>query len=84
MEKRIGRVTHYFGRLGVAVLDLNDGLEVGDLVHILGHTTDLIQQVESMEIEHQKLDQVGPGSDVALEVSQRVRAGDSVYKVTEE
>ena len=84
MEKRIGRVTHYFGRLGVAVLDLRDGLKVGDVVHILGHTTDLIQQVESMEIEHQKLDQAGPGSNVALKVSQRVRAGDSVHRVTEE
>ena len=84
MEKCIGKVTHYFGRLGVAVLELSDGLKTGDVVHILGHTTDFCQQVESMEIEHQKLDEVGPGSDVALKVGQRVRRGDSVYKVIEE
>ena len=84
VEKRIGQVTHYFGRLGVAVLELTDGLEVGDVVHILGHTTDFTERVESMEIEHQTLDAVGPGSDVALKVSERVRSGDTVYKVIEE
>ena len=81
MEKRIGRVTHYFGRLGVAVLELSDQLETGETVHILGHTTDFTQRVESMEIEHQKLDVAGPGSDVALKVDQRVRGGDTVYRV---
>ena len=83
MEKRIGQVTHYFGRLGVAVLQLSDELKVGDVVHISGHTTDFTQPVESMEIEHQRVDAAGPGSDVALKVSQRVRGGDSIHKVIE-
>jgi len=84
MEKCVGQVTHYFSRLGVAVLELCDGLRTGDVVHILGHTTDFTQPVESMEIEHQKLDAVGPSSNVALKVNQKVRRGDSIYKVIEE
>lgn len=83
MDTRIGRVTHYYNRIGVAVLELSDELKVGDVVHILGHTTDFTQQVQSMEIEHQKVQSVGPGDDVALKVVKRVREGDAVYKVTE-
>jgi putative protease len=83
MEKRIGAVTHYFGRLGVAVLQLDDGLAVGDTIHIHGHTTDLTQPVVSMEVDHRKLLEVGPGADVALKVEARVRADDVVYKVLE-
>ncbi|PKO23741.1 MAG: hypothetical protein CVU38_02630 [Chloroflexi bacterium HGW-Chloroflexi-1] len=81
MEKQIGQVTHYFNRLGVAVLDLTDGIKVGDNLHFLGHTTDFTQTVWSMEIEHRKVQAVGPGADVALEVVEPVRQSDHVYKV---
>ena len=81
MEKYIGKVTHYFTRIGVAVLELEDGLTVGDTVHISGHTTDFIQLVKSMEVEHRKLQAVGAGADVALKVEERVRKADKVYKV---
>jgi translation elongation factor EF-1alpha len=84
MENHIGRVTHYFKRIGVAVLDLSGGLKVGDVVHVKGHTTDFTQQVESMEIEHQKVQSVGPGADVALKVIEHVQKGDAVYKVVGE
>ena len=84
MEIRIGHVTHYYNRLGVAVLELSDALEVGDVVHIIGHTTNFSQRVESMEIEHQQVQSVGPGVEAALKVVERVRQGDIIYKVTEE
>jgi hypothetical protein len=84
MEKQIGQVTHYFGRIGVAVLELSGGLKVGDVVHIQGHITDFTQEVESLEIEHQKVQSVGPGADVALKLAERARKGDAVYKVVEE
>lgn len=84
MEKRIGKVTHYYSRIGVAVLELSDELKVGDVVHISGHTTDFTQRVDSMEVEHQTVQSVGPGADVALKVVERVRKGDAVYKVIEE
>ncbi len=83
MEQRIGYVTHYYTRLGVAVLALRDMLKVGDTIHILGHTTDFTQQVESMEIEHQPVQSVRPGAEVALKVVNKVRQGDRVYKVIE-
>jgi len=84
MEKHVGQIAHYFSRLGVAVLELRGGLKVGDVIHIRGHTTDFTQPVESMEIEHQKVQAVGPGAAVALKVVERVRRGDVVYKVTKE
>lgn len=84
MEKRIGQVTHYYGRIGVAVLELSGELSVGDVIHICGRTTDFTQQVDSMEIEHQKVQSVGPGADIALKVVEPVRKGDALYKVIEE
>jgi len=82
-EQHIGRVTHYYKRIGVAVLELSGGLKVGDVVHIRGHTTDFTQPVESLEIEHQKIQSVGPGAEIALKVIERVRKGDAIYKVME-
>jgi hypothetical protein len=83
MDIRIGQVTHYYNRLGVAVLELDDQLRLGEIVLILGHTTELIQEVTSLEVNHHKLQSVGPGQEVALQVSEAVRAGDLVYKVVE-
>lgn len=84
MEMRIGRVTHFYNRIMVAVLDLSDELKVGDTVHILGHTSDFVQPVRSLEIEHSKVPSAGPGQEVALLVSEPVRRGDAVYKVIAE
>ena len=83
MEKEIGKITHYFNRINVAVLELSGELKLADEIHILGHITDFSQFVNSMEINHQKIVQVGPGMDVALLVEEYVRAGDTVFKVTE-
>ena len=84
METPIGHITHFYNRISVAVLSLTDNLEIGDMIHILGHTTDLIQNVSSLEIEHKKVLSVGPEDDVALKVLEPVRKGDAVYKITEE
>ena len=84
MNEKIGKVTHYFGRIKVAVIELSDELKVGDSIHILGHTTDFEQIVRSMEIDHEQVRTVGPGDDVALKVARMVRKGDKVYKVLEE
>jgi hypothetical protein len=84
MEQHIGRITHYFKHISVAVLEVSAGLKVGDVVHIQGHITDFTQPVQSMEIEHHQVQSVGPGADVALKVIDHVRKGDLVYKVVEE
>ena len=83
MEVRIGEVTHYYNRIGVAVLDLIGELNLGDTVHIQGSNTNFTQQVASLEIDHQKVNAVGPGSEVALKVDERVRQGDLIFKVSE-
>ena len=84
MEQRIGQVTHYFNRVRVAVLDLSGELRVGDTIHIQGRDVDFTQGVQSMEIEHQKVQVVGPHAEVALQVIQPVRKGDAVFKVIAE
>lgn len=84
MEVEAGLVTHYYSHLSVAVLKLSDGLKVGDMIHILGHTTDFVQKVRSMEVNHHTVGWVKPGDDVALKVVEPVRVHDAVYRVVEE
>ncbi len=79
---QIGEVTHFFGKISVAVLGLSDKLHVGDTVHMLGHSTDFRQEVKSMQIEHEAVDEAGPGQEVAIKVDQRVHAHDKVFKLT--
>jgi len=79
--KLIGKVTHYFGNIGVTVLELSDTLKVGDTIRIVGGETDFTQTVESMEIEHKKVNEAKAGDSVGLKVSQKVREGYKVYKL---
>lgn len=83
MEAKIGHVTHYFSKINVAVLSIQDELRVGDMIHILGHTTDFAQKVTSLQIEHKNVDAVKPGDDFAIKVIEPVREHDVVYKVVE-
>lgn len=76
----IGLVSHYFNHLSVAGISLTAPLRVGDRIHIRGHTTDLVQAVESIEVDHRKVELVGPGDDVALKVDDHVRDGDVLYR----
>ena len=81
-ETLIGRVNHWFGRIGVIGVELTDKLAVGDRIHVLGHTTDFDQTVTSMQIMHQDVAEAGAGDDVGIKVTFRARIGDRVYKVT--
>ncbi|HEU0295869.1 MAG TPA: hypothetical protein VFR47_24230 [Anaerolineales bacterium] len=84
MEVEIGKVTHYFNHLSVAVLALTDSLKLGDKIHILGHTTNLIERVASMEVDHHPVDWVKPGDNVAIKVNEPVHEHDMVYLIVEE
>lgn len=81
MEVRIGKVTHYYSRISVAVLELKGDVAIGDRILILGKTTELTQDVTSLEIEHRKVQSAKTGMDVALKVAEPVRRGDIVYKI---
>ena len=84
MEVEIGRVMHYYNHLNVAVLSLADTLKLGDKIHIIGHTTDLIERVGSIEVNHHSVDWVKAGDDVAIKVNEPVHEHDKVYLVVEE
>jgi putative protease len=82
-EQRIGVVTHYYSHLSVATLQLEPGatLRVGDVIHILGHTTDFSQRVESLEVDRKSVPEVGPNNDFGLKVVDHAREHDVVFKV---
>ena len=84
MEVEIGKVTHYFNHLNVAVLSLVDTLKLGDKIHILGHITDLIERVASIEVDHHPVDWVKAGDNVAIKVNEPVHEHDKVYLIVEE
>jgi hypothetical protein len=82
-EQRIGVVTHYYGHLSVVAMRLEPGatLHVDDVIHILGHTTDFTQKVESLELNHAPVTEVGPNDDFGLKVAEHAREHDVVFKV---
>jgi len=84
MDSRVGKITHYYDHIGVAVLHLFEELKVGETIHIHGRLTDFTQRVGSMEIEHQKIDIARPNDEVALKVLEPVREGDILYRVIAE
>ena len=82
MEEKIGVVTDYLNRVGVAVVRLTDGdLRLGDRVTITGRTTELTQTVESLQIEHRDVEHASRGTEVAMKVQEAVRRHDQVSRV---
>ena len=82
MEEKIGVVTDYLDRIGVAVIHLTDGdLHVGDQVHISGRTTELTQWVESLQIEHEAVAEAPRGSVAAMKMEAPVHRRDEVFRV---
>ena len=83
VEERIGIVEHFFTKISVAAIKITDGeLKIGDTIHIVGATTDLKQKVESMQINRQPIEVAKPGDEIGIKVSDRVREGDIVYKIS--
>jgi GAF domain-containing protein/ActR/RegA family two-component response regulator len=80
-EKLVGRVTHYYSRIGAALVEVTDTIKVGDTIHIKGGTRDFEQTVDSMEIEHQNVEVATKGQSIGLKVIEKVRENDLVYKV---
>jgi putative protease len=81
-ELEVGVVTHYFDRPHVAIVKMTAlEIKVGDQIHIKGAHTDIAETVTSMEVEHQKLEVAKPPVEVGLQVADRVRTGDKVFRV---
>jgi len=81
-EKLIGKITHYFTNIGVAVLEMTSGkLNVGDKIHVKGATSDFEQKIDSMQVEHENVEKAKKGDAIGLKVDQQVRESDDVYLV---
>ncbi|HEX74130.1 MAG TPA: translation elongation factor-like protein [Dehalococcoidia bacterium] len=82
-EEVIGKVSDFFSKPVVAGISLTGALKLGDIIHIKGHTTDIELTVNSMQINNVDVKEAKAGDAVGLKVSERVRRGDTVYKVTD-
>ena len=80
-KKLVGTVEHYYSKIGVAVINLEGSLSVGDKISIEGATTNIQQNVDSMQVEHEVVENAKAGDAVGLKVVDRVRPGDSVFKI---
>ena len=82
-ETQVGVVTHYFGHVNVAAINITSGeLRVGDTIHVVGHTSDFTCPVESMQIEHHTVDVAKKGDSIGIKVPEHAREHDAVFKVT--
>lgn len=79
--EQIGEVIHFYAKINVGVLRCDKGMKVGDSVHFLGRHTDFEQEIKSMQVDHQEVEDVAAGSEVAIKVKQRVRRGDKIFRL---
>ena len=83
-EVELGKVTHYFGKIGVAAIEITqDTLRVGDTIHIKGHTSDFTEKIDSMQIDNKPVAEATVGQLIGLSVREHVREHDHVFKVVE-
>ena len=82
-EEVIGKVSDFFAHPVVAGIELTGTLKVGDTIHIKGHTSDMEFTVNSMQIDNANVNEAKAGDSIGVKVSERVRRGDIVYKVTD-
>jgi len=80
-EKLVGKITHYYDKIQVAIVELFDDLKVGDNIHIKGHATDFNQQVASIQKDHQNVSSASKGDLIGMKVDQKVKEGDGIYLI---
>lgn len=81
-KKEVGKITHFYSKISVAVVELSGDLKVGDTVSIEGHGNVVTQKIDSMQIEHKNISEAKKGQSIGLKVNGRVKEGDVVYKIT--
>jgi len=81
-EELVGKVTHYFGKAQVAGIEITDGaLRVGDTIHVVGHTSDFTQTVDSMQIDRAPVETAKVGDSIGIRVAEHAREHDQVFRV---
>ena len=78
--REVGKVSHFFGRINVAIIDVTETISLGDQILIKGPSTDIEQTVDSMEIEHVKVKQAESGQTIGMKLKYHARENDTVYK----
>jgi len=82
-EEVIGKVSDFFAHPVVAGIELTGTLKLGDRIHIKGHTTDIELTIDSMQVDNVDVSEAKAGDSIGVKVSERVRRGDTVCKVTD-
>jgi len=80
-KKLVGKITHYFTKIGVAIIELENTLKTGDEISIEGVSTNFTQEIDSMQIEHKNVKEAKKGESIGLKVADKVREGDLVFKI---
>ena len=78
-EKLIGHISHFYGKISVGIIELSDGLKVGDKIHILGLHADFEQTIDSMQVNHEDINAAKAGDSVSVKFSEPIREGDKVF-----
>jgi translation elongation factor EF-Tu-like GTPase len=81
-RSEIGKITHYYSKIGVAVVALSAKLKVGDEIEVVGGSESFKQRVESLQINHKNVDSCERGQEVGLKLDGAAKEGDIVYKVS--
>lgn len=82
-EQLIGKVTHYFGKAQVAAIEITAGeLHVGDTIHVVGHTSNFTQKIDSMQVDRQPVQVAKVGDQIGIRVAEHAREHDEVFRVT--
>ena len=79
-EEQIGKIIHYYNKIGVAVVQLEGNLKVGDTIHVKGKVSDFEQAIESLQLDHKNVDSAKKGEEVAVKLNERAKEGDIVYR----
>lgn len=81
MDKPLGTITHYYNKIGVAIIDLAGPLSVGDKIKIVGHEHEFTQDVTSLQLQHKAIDKAKKGDDVGVKVDEPVKEKDQIFLV---
>lgn len=81
-DVKVGKITHYYDKIGVAVVEITKPLKVGDTIKISGHDKEFTQTISSMQIEHKQIDQAKKGQVIGLKIDQPVKENDEVFMVS--
>ncbi len=79
-EKELGEITHYFSKIGVAVVKLSSAVKQGDKIHVKGPSTDFVQIADSMQIDHKTIPEAKKGQEIGMKMALEAREKDKIFK----